>query len=191
MLRKISIGALSLSLLVAGASFTPTAQAAGGSCALITKALVTSDGYKLAKGPTVTAYNFKNTSVNQANALGSTIDFGVKALVVGCISPTDIAKYSVAMNGKKKPILNAPEYLRYIVKQSAGAMKKTLVGGVNDYLDFGNGKEDGVGSLSKSGSLRLDAWVAGNFVILTFSAPAIAKAPAPLLRFISSTQTIL
>ena len=191
MLRKITISTLSLTLLVAGISFTPAAQAASGSCASITKALVSSDGYKLANAPAVTPYNFKNTSANQANALGTTIDFGVKALVVGCISPADIAKYSIAMNGKMKPVLSASQYMQYIVKQSAGAMKKTLVGGVNDYLDFGNGKEDGVGSLSKAGSLRLDAWVAGKYVILTFSAPAIAKAPAPLLHFISSTQTIL
>lgn len=191
MLRNISIIALSLSLFSVGLSFTPAAQATTGTCSSITKALVISDGYKAAIGPASSAYNFKNPSVNQANALGATIDFGVKALVVGCISPADIAKYSALANGAKKPVFSATQYLAYIVKQSAGAMKKTLVGGVNDYLDFGNGKEDGVGSLSKAGSLRLDAWVASNYVILTFSAPAIAKTPASLLAFIKSTQAVL
>ena len=98
---------------------------------------------------------------------------------------------SVAANGAKKPVMTATQYLAYVVKQSAGAMKKTPVGGVSDYLDFGNGKEDGVGSTAKAGSLRLDAWVAGKYVILTFSAPAVATPPAPLLAFIKSTQTLL
>jgi hypothetical protein len=191
MLRKISISALSLSLLAVGISFTSVAHAATGSCSSLTKALITANGFKAATGPAHTSYNFKNTSANQANALGTTIDFGVKALVVGCISPADIAKYSVAANGAKKPTMNATQYLAYIVKQSAGAMKKTPVGGVSDYLDFGNGKEDGVGSLSKAGSLRLDAWVAGKYVIMTFSAPAIATPPASLLAFIKSTKTLL
>ena len=65
------------------------------------------------------------------------------------------------------------------------------VAGVNDYLDFGNGKEDGIGSTAKVGSLRLDAWVAGKYVILTFSAPAVATPPAALVAFIKSTQTLL
>jgi len=191
MFRKISISLLSLSLVGAGISITSAAQAASGSCSSITKALVVADGYKAATGPTITPYNFANTSANQANALGTTIDFGAKALVVGCVSPADIAKYSVAANGAKKPVMTATQYLAYVVKQSAGAMKKTPVGGVSDYLDFGNGKEDGVGSTSKAGSLRLDAWVAGKYVILTFSAPAVATPPAALLAFIKSTQTLL
>ena len=187
MLRKISMSAISLSLLAAGVAFTPAAQAATGSCASITKALVVADGYKLATTPKLTPYNFANPSANEANALGTTIDFGAKALVVGCVSPSDIAKYS----GSKKPAMTATQYLASVVKQSAGAMKKTPVGGVNDYLDFGNGKEDGVGSTAKAGSLRLDAWVAGKYVILTFSAPAVATPPAALLAFIKSTQTLL
>ena len=177
--------------MIGALSFIPASQAASGSCASITKALVVADGYKLAVGPATTPYNFGNTSANQANALGTTIDFGAKALVVGCVSPADIAKYSMATNGAKKPVMSATQYLAYVVKQSAGAMKKTPVGGVNDYLDFGNGKEDGVGSTSKAGSLRLDAWVAGKYVILTFSAPAVAPAPAPLLAFIKSTKKLL
>ncbi len=191
MQRKFILSTLSMSLVIAVVSFTPMAQAATGSCASITKALVVADGYKSATGPATTPYNFANAAANQANALGTTIDFGAKALVVGCISPADIAKYSVAANGKKKPAMTATQYLAYVVKQSAGAMKKTPVGGVSDYLDFGNGKEDGVASTSKAGSLRLDAWVAGKYVILTFSAPAVATPPAPLLAFIKSTQTLL
>ncbi len=186
MLRKISVALASLTLLAAGVSFTPAAQAATGSCASITKALVVADGYKSAVDPTLTPYNFANSAANQANALGTTIDFGAKALVVGCVSPADIAKYS----GSKKP-MSATQYLASVVKQSAGAMKKTAVGGVSDYLDFGNGKEDGVGSTSKVGSLRLDAWVAGKYVILTFSAPAVATPPAALLAFIKSTRVLL
>lgn len=186
MLRKISISAISLTLLATGMAFTPAVQAATGSCASITKALVVADGYEAATTPKLTPYNFANTSANEANALGTTIDFGAKALVVGCVSPADIAKYS----GSKKP-MTATQYLASVVKQSAGAMKKTAVGGVSDYLDFGNGKEDGVGSTSKAGSLRLDAWVAGKYIILTFSAPAVATPPAALLAFIKSTQTLL
>jgi hypothetical protein len=186
MLRKFSVSVLSLSLLLAGVSFSTSAQAAGGSCASITKALVVADGYKSATTPKITPYNFANTSANEANAQGTTIDFGAKALVVGCVSPADIAKYS----GGKKTV-TATQYLASVVKAAAGAMKKTPVAGVSDYLDFGNGKEDGVGSTSKSGSLRLDAWVAGKYVIFTFSAPAVATPPAALVAFIKSTQTLL
>lgn len=183
MLRKISLSAISLTLLVTGVFATPSAQAATSSCASITKALVVADGYKAAATPKRTPYNFANTASNAANALGTTIDFGAKALVIGCISPADIAKYS---GGK----MNATQYLASVVKASAGAMKKAPVGGVSDYLDFGNGKEDGVGSTAKVGSLRLDSWVAGKYVILTFSAPAVATPPAALLGFIHSTKTL-
>jgi hypothetical protein len=185
MLHKLSISALSLALFAAGLAFTPAAQAAKGSCASITKALVVADGYKAATAPKLTPYNFANTAANEKNALGTTIDFGAKALVVGCVSPADIAKYS---GGKK---MTATQYLASVVKDSAGAMKKTPVAGINDYLDFGNGKEDGVGSTAKAGSLRLDAWVAGKYVILTFSAPAIATPPAALVAFINSTKSLL
>jgi len=187
MQRRLVRSAMAISLALTGVGFVSTAEASTGSCSSITKALVVADGYKLATTPTTTPYNFSNTSANQANALGTTIDFGAKALVVGCVSPADIAKYS----GSKKPVMTATQYLASVVKASAGAMKKTPVGGVSDYLDFGNGKEDGVGSTAKAGSLRLDAWVAGKYVILTFSAPAVATPPAPLLAFIKSTQALL
>ncbi len=51
MQRKIFISTLSISLLVGALSFVPSAQAAGGSCASITKALIVADGYKAATGP--------------------------------------------------------------------------------------------------------------------------------------------
>ena len=88
--------------------------------------------------------------------------------------------------------MTATQYLSYMAKQSAGAMKNTPVGGVADYLDLGNGKEDGVGSTLTAGSIRLDAWVAGGkFIILTFSAPASATPSQSLLAFIKSTNTLL
>ena len=175
-------------LLLAGISFAPASQAAASSCASITKAAVVGDGFTGAIDPTITSYNYANPSANQANALGTTIDFGIKALVVGCISPADIAKLSVTAQGAKKPAMTATQYLAYVVKQSAGAMKKSAVGGFSDYLDFGNGKEDGVGSTSKAGSLRLDSWVAGKYIFLTFYAPAGAPSPA-LLKFMKSTKS--
>ena len=69
-------------------------------------------------------------------------------------------------------------------------MKKTAVSGVSDYLDFGNGKEDGLGSTSTAGSVRLDAWVSGNFIFLTFAAPALQTPSKPLLALIKSTGTM-
>ncbi len=177
-----------IGLVASSAIFATSANAVTSSCAAITKAVVVADGYTAATGPKLTSYNYAKASANEANALGTTIDFGAKALVVGCVSPSDIAKLSKAAG---KPTMTASAYLSYMAAQSAGAMKKTPVGGVSDYLDFGNGKEDGVGSTSKAGSLRLDAWVAGKYIILTFSAPAVSPAPKPLLAFIKSTQTLL
>ena len=88
-----------------------------------------------------------------------------------------------------KTTMSANAYMAYVVKQAAGAMKKTPVGGVSDYLDFGNGKEDGIGSLSKAGSIRLDAWVAGGYIFLTFSQPASATPTPALLKFIKYTTS--
>ena len=186
MKNKITIALISLSLATSSLVVSSAAHAAGGNCSSITKAVVVADGYKTATSPKITPYNFANTSANEANAQGTTIDFGATALVVGCVSPADIAKYS----GGKKTV-TATQYLASVVKASAGAMKKTMVGGVADYLDFGNGKEDGVGSTSKAGSLRLDSWVAGKYVIFTFSAPAVATPPAALVAFVKSTKSLL
>ncbi|MEI6648461.1 MAG: hypothetical protein WCO08_02345 [Actinomycetes bacterium] len=187
-ISKIVITMATVALIGSSTVFASGAHAATPSCTSITKAVVVADGYTAATGPKLTAYNYVKTSANEANALGTTIDFGAKALVVGCVSPADIAKLSKAAG---KPTMTASAYLSYMAAQSAGAMKKTPVGGVSDYLDFGNGKEDGIGSTSKAGSLRLDAWVAGKFIILTFSAPATSPAPKPLLAFIKSTQILL
>jgi hypothetical protein len=164
------------------------ANAATQSCASITKALVVSDGYTAATGPVVTAYNYTKISANPANALGTTYDFGAKALVVACVSPADIAK----LVGKGKPTMTADAYLAKMAKDSAGAMKKTMVGGVSDYLDFGNGKEDGLGSTMSAGSIRLDAWVAGGkYIVLTFSGPASSTPSKALLAFIKSSNSVL
>ncbi len=157
------------------------------SCAVLTKKLVVTDGFTKSISPKITAYNYKKLSANAANSLGTTIDFGAKALVVSCVSPTDIKRLSVIAQGSKKPTMSAQQYMNYMVKQSAGAMTKTKVAGVYDYLDFGNGKEDGLGSTSSARSVRLDAWVAGKFIVLTFTAPVKTPAPKPLLLFIKST----
>lgn len=145
------------------------------------------DGFTGATTPKVTSYNYTKPSMNPANALGTTIDFGPKALVVSCVSPSDIKKLSAIVQGPSKPPMSAAEYLAYLAKQSAGAMKMTPVGGVSDYLDFGNGKEDGLGSTSSAGGVRLDAWATNKYIFLTFSAPVSMTAPKPLLSFIKTT----
>ena len=183
MLLGATLGSTAVAFGSASASSTSTP-----SCAAITKAVVLADGYSAATGPKITKYNYTNTAKNAANALGTTIDFGAKALVVGCVSPSDIAKLSKAAG---KSTMTATQYMAYMVKQSAGAMKATKVGGVTDYLDFGNGKEDGLGSLSTAVSLRLDAWVVGNFIVLGFSQPAMAAPSSALLHFIASTKSLL
>jgi hypothetical protein len=145
------------------------------------------DGYKGAATPVVTPYNYTKPSMNPAHALGTTLDFGSKAIVVSCISPSDIKKLSTMVQGSSKPPMSAAQYLAYLAQQSAGAMKKTPVGGVSDYLDFGNGKEDGLGSTAKAGGVRLDAWATKHYIFLTFSAPVATTAPKSLLSFISTT----
>jgi len=196
-MRRTSILSSSLAaILIVGlvtvtSSFSLTANATTSSCLALTKSAVVADGYANATTPTITAYNYAKLSANAANSLGTTIDFGSKALVIACVSPTDIKKLSVAVQGASKPAMTATQYMAYMVKQSSGAMTKRSVGGVSDYLDLGNGKEDGLGSTAKAGSLRLDAWVAGKFIILTFSAPATATAPKALLSFIKTTQKVL
>ena len=194
-MRRTSILSIT-AILIAGlvtvsSSWSLAANAATSSCSAITKSAVIADGYTRATTPIITAYNYTKASANAANSLGTTIDFGSKALVVACVSPADIKKLSVAAQGASKPSMTATQYLAYMVKQSAGAMTKKSVGGVGDYLDMGNGKEDGLGSTAKAGSLRLDAWVAGRFIVLTFSAPATAIAPKALLSFIKTTQAVL
>jgi hypothetical protein len=182
----ISLFVLSGSLVAGSAVATTAGAASTATCGSITKALVVADGYTAATTPVVTPYNYKKESANSANSLGTTIDFGAKALVVACVSPSDIAKLS-AQAAPGKPVMTAAQYMTWMAKDSAGAMKATPVAGVTDYLDFGNGKEDGLGSTVKAGSVRLDAWVAGSYIFLAFSAPVTPKVPTPLVNFIHST----
>lgn len=173
-----------------GLSSTGVAQASSMSkstCGTITKSLVVRDGFAQAATPKVTAYNYQKVSANPTNALGTTIDFGAKALVVACVSPTDITTLSSLAHLKN----SAAAYMSYLVKQSAGAMTKTPVAGVSDYLDFGNGKEDGLGSTLTARSVRLDAWVAGGYIFLTFIAPVTSPTPSSaLVNFIHSTESL-
>ena len=79
--------------------------------------------------------------------------------------------------------------MTYMVHQSAGSMAATPVAGTTDYLDFGSGKEDGLGSTMTMSSVRLDAWVAGGHIFLGFSGPVTSnKASAPLVKFIQWTE---
>jgi len=178
---------LALAALVAPLAFSTSASAASMSmapatCASITKALMVSEGFTNATGPQVTPYNYADSGMNATNAVGTTIDFGAKAIVIGCVSPSDIAK-----SGSAKQ--TAQQYMDAMVKDSAGAMIKTPVAGVNDYLDFGNGKQDGLGSTSKMLSVRLDAWVAGKYVFFGFSGPVRSPKPSPaLVNFIKWTE---
>ena len=180
------------SSLVVGAGVATSAGATQvGSCSSLTKAVVVSDGFTGAATPKITPHNYTKASANSANALGTTIDFGSKALVIGCVSPADIKKLSVIALGSSKPAMTTTQYMAYLVKQSAGAMIKTPVGGVSDYLDQGNGKEDGLGSTAKASSVRLDAWITGNYIVLTFTVPATATASKPLLALIKTTKKLL
>jgi hypothetical protein len=183
----------SLALVVAPLTFAAstfnaaTAGASTFSCNSITKSFVVADGFSHAKKPKITPYNYKKLSKNSVNALGTTIDFGKNALIVGCVSPKDIAKLSKI--AKSSTTMTAAQYMAYVVKQSAGSMTATKVGPITDYLDYGNGKEDGLGSLSKSGGLRLDAWVSGNYIFLTFSQPPSTTPSTALMNFITSVNT--
>jgi len=188
-MRRV-IGALVIasSLVPALVGSTAGAATSMATCASITQSLVKSEGFTGAVGPTVTPYNYSNVNKNSANALGTTIDFGAKALVVGCVSPSDIAKLAVAVKGKGAK-MTAKQYMTYMVQQSAGSMAATPVAGTTDYLDFGSGKEDGLGSTMTMSSVRLDAWVAGGYIFLGFSGPVTSnKASAPLVKFIQCTE---
>jgi hypothetical protein len=195
-LRPLSTSAVSglalLGSLTLSSTIATSAGAAGSSvsCASITKSVIVADGFTGATTPKVTPYNYTTSSANPANSLGTTIDFGSKALVVACVSPSDIKKLSVIAHGSSKPPMTATQYMAYQVKQSAGAMVKTPVGGVSDFLDFGSGKEDGLGSTAKAGSVRLDAWVAGKYIFLTFIAPVSTTPSKPLLSFIKTTEKL-
>ncbi len=184
------------SLAVAGALVAPSiavlatqaapssASSMMASCESITKALMVSEGFSMATGPVVKPYNFAKPSANQANALGQTRDFGKAAIVVSCVSPSDVAKLSAQAKLKTR---GAKDYMKYVVAQAAGAMKATPVDGVTDYLDYGNGKEDGIASMAKAGSIRLDAWTVGSYAFFTFTTPAGPPSKA-LDKFIHYTK---
>jgi hypothetical protein len=156
----------------------PSGAATKATCSSLTKSLLVSKGFSGATGPVVTHYNYSNAAKNSANALGTTYDFGAKAIVIGCVSPSDITKLA-KQAGKA---MTAQQYMNYMVQQSAGAMNKTVVAKTNDYLDFGSGKEDGLGSTDKMGSVRLDAWVAGGYIFLGFSGPVTSSKASPALQ---------
>jgi hypothetical protein len=178
-LRPLSTSAVSglalLGSLTLSSTIATSAGAAGSSvsCASITKSVIVADGFTGATTPKVTPYNYTTSSANPANSLGTTIE-----------------KLSVIAHGSSKPPMTATQYMAYQVKQSAGAMVKTPVAGVSDFLDFGSGKEDGLGSTSKAGSVRLDAWVAGKYIFLTFIAPVSTTPSKPLLSFIKTTEKL-
>jgi hypothetical protein len=172
------------SVMVLAAQAAPSSAASMATCGSITKSLMVSEGFKNATGPMVKAYNFAKPSENEANALGQTRDFGKSAIVVSCVSPSDIAKLSAQA---KLKTTGAKAYIKYVVTQAAGAMKATPVDGVTDYLDFGNGKEDGIASMAKAGSIRLDAWTVGSYAFFTFTTPAGAPSKS-LSNFIHYTE---
>jgi hypothetical protein len=177
----LTVATLGLGTATGVSAATPTPVG----CAALTKAVLVHDGFTAATGPVVTPYNYKKASANQTNAIGTTIDFGAKAIVISCVSPADIA----AVHPKNTPTATA--YMASIVKDSAGAMVKKMVGGVADYLDFGNGKEDGLGSMSKAAGLRLDAWVAGRYLVFADTTPASVVPSKALLNFIATTISTL
>jgi hypothetical protein len=186
-LAFVTLGA---SLVTVGANSTAGASTAQN-CSKLTKSVVVADGFTKAIGPKVTPYNYKVASKNAPNALGTTYDFGKGALVIGCVSPADLVHLSADAQGAMKPTMSATAYLNYMVKQSAGAMTKTKVGPVFDYLDFGNGKEDGLGSTATASSVRLDAWVAGKYLIFGFIAPVTTKPTPALLKLVDTTLKVL
>jgi hypothetical protein len=189
---KIRLALASLVLL--GTTMTVTSAGAATpvtGCGLITHSLIKADGFDSSYGPVVTEYDYAHPSKNAANALGTTIDFGAKALVVACLDPDHLAA-AWKVQGFSGKATNATDFMKNLVAASSGAMVKTKVGPVTDYLDYGNGKADGLGSVSTAKSLRLDAWVAnGKYVILTFITPVSTKPSAALLNFINSTLALL
>jgi hypothetical protein len=140
----------------AGAS--TTSKSSSPTCQSITRAQVVAAGFAGALTPKVTPYNDNKVTANAPNSLGETIDFGSKALVVGCATPTDLKALSLVANGAGKPSMTAAQYVQYLVRSSAGAMKRESIGGVLGYVDYGNGKEDGLGSTASAGSVRLDTF---------------------------------
>lgn len=183
-------GSLAVTATVAlGAGVATSAASAttsSHSCASVTKAQMIAAGFTKATGPKITAYNDAKLSANAPNALGETIDFGSKALVVSCVTPTDLKALSIPAQGAKKPPMSATAYLRYLVKTSGGSMSEQSIGSVVNYVDFGNGKEDGLGSTSTASSVRLDAFAAGSFLVLIQTAPVTIRPTATLRHAVTA-----
>ena len=180
--------ALLASVLTVAATGSVASASTSNKCGQLTLSTIKSYGFTQATGPKITQYNFKKPSANANNALGETIDFGAKALVVSCVTPSDIAKLSVQAGGKKS--WTAQQYMHWMVKDSAGAMKATPTAGTTSYLDFGNGKEDGLGSTVKASSVRLDAFVFHNYIVMVQTAPVSVKPSAALTKFIKAAGMI-
>ena len=72
--------------------------------------------------------------------------------------------------------MSAAQYVAYVVK---------------DYLDFASVKEDGLGSTSAAGSIRLDAWIVNGYLVFAQTAPASSTPSKALLGFIKSSQHLL
>ena len=181
---------LSVGTLVGGA-VTSAGASAAPSCNSITKSQAIAAGFKMATGPKITPYNDQNLSANATNALGETIDFGPNAIVVSCVSPTDLKALSVAAQGSNKPVMTATQYLQYLVKTSGGSMKPQSIAKITNYVDFGNGKEDGLGSTATASGVRLDSFVAGHFIVLTQTVPASAKPSKNLGTFAKTIEADL
>lgn len=187
-MRRITnlIGSFALlaSVFTVAATGSIASASTTNKCGQLTLSTIKSYGFTKATGPKITQYNFTKSSANAANALGETIDFGARALVISCVTPSDIAKLSVQAGGKKT--WTAQQYMNWMVKDSAGAMKATPTAGTTSYLDFGNGKEDGLGSTVKATSVRLDAFVFHNYILMIQTAPVSVKPSAALSAFIKA-----
>ncbi len=79
--------------------------------------------------------------------------------------------------------MTSTQYLHYLVRTSQGSMKQQPIAQINNYVDFGNGKEDGLGSTASANGVRLDSFVAGRFLVLTQSVPAAATPSKSLSSF--------
>ena len=180
----IGSAALLASVCTVAATGSIASAATANKCGQLTLSAIKSYGFTKATGPKITQYNFMKPSANAKNALGETIDFGAKALVISCVTPSDIAKLSVQAGGKKT--WTAQQYMNWMVKDSAGAMKATPTAGTTSYLDFGSGKEDGLGSTVKATSVRLDAFVFHNYILMIQTAPVSVKPSAALSAFIKA-----
>jgi hypothetical protein len=78
----IGSATLLASSLTVAVTDTVASAATDAKCAQLTLSTIKSYGFTKATGPVITQYNYKTAWANAMNALGETIDFGAKALVV-------------------------------------------------------------------------------------------------------------